>query len=230
MSIQNDKAIIRTKLLTDPIYKGESTYRDYINTSEALCHQVLDLILAYQPKNIAIYYPIYNADTPRDSKKITTEPAQSDVANLEVAKIYREPDIMQLMKLSGMDSYNATDTKFSLPIIDKEEMSFAEYQLGDLLEKTQFPRLLQPATKLITIPDFMVIPAVALSTNGYRLGFGKGYYDKYFNKRGAHSHPITCNTVKVGVCFHNRLFERLPHEQHDLKLDYVITDKIIIKI
>jgi 5-formyltetrahydrofolate cyclo-ligase len=53
------------------------------------------------------------------------------------------------------------------------------------------------------------------------LGFGVGYYDKYFTK-------IQNSIVKIGVCFHEYLYEYLPQEDHDCKMDYIITDKNII--
>ena len=36
--------------------------------------------------------------------------------------------------------------------------------------------------------------------------------------------------IKVGVCFHNSIYEYLPYDDHDIKLDYIITDQILIRL
>ena len=67
-------------------------------------------------------------------------------------------------------------------------------------------------------PDIVIIPSLAYSLHGNRLGFGMGYYDKYFNKIDVNS-----KIIKLGVCFHEYLYEYLPTEDHDIKMDYIIT-------
>ena len=64
------------------------------------------------------------------------------------------------------------------------------------------------------------IPGVAFSLKGDRLGRGAGFYDRLLeNEQG----------VKVGICSSERIVEQIPHEKHDIKMDFVLTDKEIIK-
>jgi 5-formyltetrahydrofolate cyclo-ligase len=110
-----------------------------------------------------------------------------------------------------------------LPRIDASGMIFARYRPGDYIEKSSLLNLYQPVQKIEVVPELIIVPGLGFSIQGYRIGYGYGYYDKYLDKISA-SKPIT-----IGVCFHDNLFEYLPFEEHDHQFDYVVTDKIIIK-
>jgi 5-formyltetrahydrofolate cyclo-ligase len=69
--------------------------------------------------------------------------------------------------------------------------------------------------------DLVIIPGMAFDKKGFRLGKGKGWYDKYLN---------THNFFKVAVSFDELVFDKLPHESHDVKIDMVITPQTILKI
>jgi 5-formyltetrahydrofolate cyclo-ligase len=62
--------------------------------------------------------------------------------------------------------------------------------------------------------DFVLVPGVAFSPNGYRLGRGKGYYDKFLSKYS--------NLFTVGVCFREQFFLDIPTEPHDIPMQKVI--------
>ena len=61
--------------------------------------------------------------------------------------------------------------------------------------------------------DFALIPGVGFSSSGYRLGRGKGYYDKFLSK-----HPL----YAVGVCFREQFFLDIPFESHDVPMNKVL--------
>lgn len=69
--------------------------------------------------------------------------------------------------------------------------------------------------------DITLIPMLAGDVNGYRLGYGKGYYDRYLR---------TVDTVKVGLCPADSILEQLPHDKNDIKMDYIITESEILRI
>jgi 5-formyltetrahydrofolate cyclo-ligase len=56
---------------------------------------------------------------------------------------------------------------------------------------------------------------------GYRLGYGKGYYDRYLSSR---------NTVKIGVCYSQFLSDSIPRGRFDLSVDLIVTEKGIITV
>ena len=64
--------------------------------------------------------------------------------------------------------------------------------------------------------DLLVVPGVAFTRDGARLGRGKGYYDRYLAQSGIHA---CC----VGVCFAHQLVDVLPVEPHDRTMDFDFT-------
>lgn len=68
--------------------------------------------------------------------------------------------------------------------------------------------------------DIIIIPAVAYDYWGHRIGFGNGFYDKFLKGTKAQ---------KIGVGFEFQLLESIPAEEHDVKVDMLITEKRMIK-
>ena len=62
--------------------------------------------------------------------------------------------------------------------------------------------------------DFILVPGVGFSPSGYRLGRGKGYYDKFLSKYS--------NLFTVGVCFREQFYLDIPTEPHDIPMQKVI--------
>ena len=68
--------------------------------------------------------------------------------------------------------------------------------------------------------DLFAVPALAFDKKGGRVGFGKGYYDKLLSGTGG---------IKVGLLYDFQLTEDLPVEEHDILMDYLITEKQLIE-
>ena len=64
--------------------------------------------------------------------------------------------------------------------------------------------------------DIVVVPGVAFTAAGDRLGRGRGYYDRYLSQRGMRA-------VRVGVCYAHQLVAVLPVEPHDVRMACVVT-------
>ena len=127
-----------------------------------------------------------------------------------------EPDLLELANLG---------LRVAIPKFRDTSMDFVMYEIGEELERSGFGNLMQPRRNRKLSPNVIVIPGMAFSINGDRLGFGTGHYDRYFAKVKS-----TQNVTKIGVCFHENLYEYLPREYHDIKLDYIITDKTTIAL
>ena len=69
--------------------------------------------------------------------------------------------------------------------------------------------------------DLIIVPGVSFDRKLNRLGFGKGYYDKFLSNNN--------NIFKIGVCFDEQIINKLPTESHDIKMNLVITDKRVLK-
>lgn len=66
---------------------------------------------------------------------------------------------------------------------------------------------------------FVLVPGVAFSKSGKRLGHGKGFYDIYIEKmRNAGNNPFLC-----GICLPCQIVEDLPTDEHDILMDTVIS-------
>jgi len=69
--------------------------------------------------------------------------------------------------------------------------------------------------------DFAVVPALAVDPQGYRLGYGAGYFDKLLAGRG----PRTFCVTAIAAAF---FVERLPHEPHDIPVDMVLCESGVL--
>ena len=64
--------------------------------------------------------------------------------------------------------------------------------------------------------DFIIVPAVAYTRSGDRLGRGKGFYDRYMSQPAFRAY-------KVGVCFGTQIVDVLPSEPFDVRVDWVVS-------
>ena len=67
--------------------------------------------------------------------------------------------------------------------------------------------------------DIAVVPGVGFTKKGVRLGYGGGYYDRWFE-----NHPTT---LRVGLCYDIQLKESLPAEPHDKLMQMIVTERDI---
>ena len=65
--------------------------------------------------------------------------------------------------------------------------------------------------------DFVITPGVAFSKDKYRMGYGGGYYDTFIEKLRADA--LTC-----ALAFDVQIFDKIPKEEHDKQMNYVITE------
>lgn len=68
--------------------------------------------------------------------------------------------------------------------------------------------------------DLIIVPLLAADRSFNRLGYGKGFYDRFLHSSKA---------IKVGLLFDEFLFDEIPVEDFDEKLDILITDKKTVK-
>ena len=108
-----------------------------------------------------------------------------------------------------------------LPVIEDEyRMSFFPWKRNHALLVNKFG-ILEPKKTKLKIPDLILVPILAFDRNKYRLGYGKGFYDRYLNKYS----KKTSNILTVGVAFSFQKHHKLPINKNDVKLDYILTEK-----
>ena len=107
-----------------------------------------------------------------------------------------------------------------LPRVNGDDMDFYEINSLDHLVKSRFG-VMEP---LETLPfdkkeiDLIVVPGVCFDKMLNRIGFGKGYYDKYLSDYHKES---------IGICFEEQITSEIKSEKTDIKLKKIITDKNI---
>jgi 5-formyltetrahydrofolate cyclo-ligase len=70
--------------------------------------------------------------------------------------------------------------------------------------------------------DLIIVPGACFTNDGYRIGYGGGYYDSFLTKHGA-------GAVKVGFCYEQFILNSIPIEEHDVPVDIIITENEIIQ-
>ena len=107
-----------------------------------------------------------------------------------------------------------------LPVLDNSEnLSFHKFESFSKMKKGKFG-ILEPTSKVSLVdPDLVVVPGLAFDLHLHRLGYGKGYYDRFLK---------STSSYKIGICFDFQIVEKIPNESHDQKMDEVISEKRIL--
>jgi len=70
--------------------------------------------------------------------------------------------------------------------------------------------------------DLVIVPGIAFDRKGNRIGFGKGFFDKFLNK-------LPKKTLKVAIAFSSQIVNKTHAKKHDVKMDYIVTEKEVIQ-
>ena len=131
------------------------------------------------------------------------------------------PSNFELNTLKILDLKYFSNQLFLLPIIEKNNLiKFYPWNENELLNVNKFG-MLEPIKTQAEIPDVMIIPLLAFDKDKFRLGYGKGFYDRYLNKHIQQYKDI----LTVGVAFSFQKHHKLPINHKDVKLDYILTEK-----
>ena len=113
--------------------------------------------------------------------------------------------------------------QLAFPKVEESEMTFRHCQIEDLKSLRSFGRKMRspgPEHEIVT-PEIMIVPGIAFDRSGNRLGRGGGYYDSYLR---------TFQGPKIGICYDLQLVDELPTEDHDVKVDTVLTGLTLIEL
>jgi len=140
----------------------------------------------------------------------------------EVAELPQYRTARIVMAFAAMASEPETDGLFARLERDGKVLVLPRI-VGDLLEPALVGEGTRPAVWGIQEPqgavvdpttiDLIIVPGVAFTSDGGRLGHGKAYYDRFL--------PGT-RAFTVGACFAEQLVDELPLEPHDVRLDLVV--------
>ncbi|NLK43817.1 MAG: 5-formyltetrahydrofolate cyclo-ligase [Tissierellia bacterium] len=100
-----------------------------------------------------------------------------------------------------------------------EVLDFSELEIGfyDILTpKEEFIRFVDPSTI-----DLILMPGVVFAKDGYRIGYGGGYYDRFLSK-------LDKKVMKIALAFDLQIVDTVPTESFDIPVDIIITEKRVI--
>src|SRR5262245_52772564 len=112
--------------------------------------------------------------------------------------------------------------QLALPVVQGrgQPLLFRAWRPGDTLEAGVFGTLQPPARREMLEPDALIVPLLACDEEGWRLGYGGGFYDRTL--RGLRARR---QITAVGVGFNAQLVPEVPHGPDDQRLDWLLTDK-----
>lgn len=111
-----------------------------------------------------------------------------------------------------------------LPVVVGSDLELREYQGEGNMEEGAF-HILEPTGPAVTDLsdlDLAVIPGVAFTQDGHRLGRGRGYYDRLLAQLTSHALHAR-EPYLIGICWPFQLVTTIPTESHDIRVDCVIT-------
>lgn len=117
-----------------------------------------------------------------------------------------------------------------LPYTRQDVVDLGTAQINDLDQDlvdgifgVQEPRAKIRDEKVPADFDIIIVPGACFTAEGYRIGYGGGYYDSFLSKHAG-------GALKVGFCYESFIIDSIPVEAHDVPVDLVITEKRIINI
>lgn len=119
-------------------------------------------------------------------------------------------------EINLLDLLNDADKNFYLPKIEEQNLLCCPFNKDDELCESCF-KTKEPLSDGVekTILDLVIVPALVVDKNGYRLGYGKGFYDRFLK-------DIDCPKI---VCISKKLVvDEIFSEDNDIPVDIVITD------
>ncbi|MDC0485262.1 5-formyltetrahydrofolate cyclo-ligase [Gammaproteobacteria bacterium] len=115
----------------------------------------------------------------------------------------------------------------TFPVISSNQsMAMVNPENLKKLSKNKF-NILEPVSGNEVLPmehDMIIVPTVGVDKNGFRVGYGGGYYDRLLK-------PILDKKNRpliIGLVYDFQLIDDLINEEHDIKLDVVVTEKQVI--
>ena len=138
--------------------------------------------------------------------------------NLNLALYY--PSNFELNVLKFLEYDYMKNKNILLPVIKRKNMNFYTWKKNQTLFVNQFG-MLEPEKTKKKIPNLMLVPILVFDKHKHRLGYGKGFYDRYLNKYLKKFN----NILTVGVAFSFQKYHKLPKDKNDIKLNYILTEK-----
>ncbi len=116
----------------------------------------------------------------------------------------------------------AQGCRLALPVVQGrgQRLLFRAWRPGDLLEQGVFGTLHPAGSQETVEPDALLVPLLACDGDGWRLGYGGGFYDRTLADLRTHR-----KVTAVGIGFDLQYVESVPRGIDDQRLDWLLTDR-----
>jgi len=125
-----------------------------------------------------------------------------------------EPDLHLLERFVAL----WTSRTVLFPAVNATGLAFAPAENWEELQPGAFGLPAPVRPPFAVTPELVLVPGLAFTRHGDRLGRGGGFYDRYLAS-------LDSAARSVGVAFHLQLLEELPREDHDRRVQAVVTDQ-----
>ncbi|MDC0618947.1 5-formyltetrahydrofolate cyclo-ligase [Pelagibacteraceae bacterium] len=131
------------------------------------------------------------------------------------------PSLFEINVLKLLEFNYISNKSLLLPVIkENNSMHFFPWKKNEVLQINKYG-MLEPIESQQNIPDIMLVPLLIFDKNKYRVGYGKGFYDRYLNKNLKKFKKI----LTIGVAFSFQKYHKVPINNKDVKLNYILTEK-----
>lgn len=115
----------------------------------------------------------------------------------------------------------AAGWRLALPVVVGRErpLAFRAWTPGDALRPAAFGQSEPDTDRPAVVPDLLLVPLLAFDSDGWRLGYGGGFYDRTLAALRGQGTPVA-----VGVAFAGQAVAAVPHGPLDQRLDWVVTE------
>ena len=161
-----------------------------------------------------------------DFMKITSKEIQENLRKIDlyrnaktigayysIGSEVKTQDILQEILNAGKE--------LALPKVVKDDLVFKKISNFAELEPGNFS-VMEPKDKCEVVKnlDVILVPAIALSKDGFRLGYGFGYYDKYLHGK---------KSTAIALSYAKQVIRSFPVDDHDVKMNFIVTEDKVIK-
>lgn len=171
--------------------------------SEEICRKVMATPQWQEARTVLLYHAL------PDEVNTTL------LLNAVLEKTRSSPHTEKLLPLAERYGGGGGEGLILLPVVIGDDL---ELRVFDGSTSEGAFHIQEPTGQLFTdYPsiDLAIIPGMAFDSEGHRLGRGKGYYDRLL--------PRLTQAYRLGICFPFQLQEEVPHEEHDVRMDEVIS-------
>lgn len=123
-----------------------------------------------------------------------------------------------------MEDILIRDKTLSLPVTNFSDLSMRHFEIDSLKDLRMNKWGIREPEKREKEHepsefDLILVPMLAADQQGNRIGYGKGFYDRFLKE---------AEGIKVGLLFDDLLFDSVPSEETDIRMDYLITESGLI--